>query len=294
MSESLFTTHRYEIPFSKYNEPIYLIPVGDIHRHAPLCDVARWLEFLRWAKSKPRAYFLGMGDYDDMASESERRTLYHHTLHESTAKTIENMQRRFVSAMAHEMSFMKGRVIGLLEGNHYAKFPNGTTSTQLMCTALDTTYLGYSSFIRLVFVDQSKGKRRAAIDIWAHHGQGGGGKLLGGSVNSVQHMAEIAEADIYLSGHDHKKWAALKSKLTLTDGGRGVIRLKHKKILLGRTGSFLKGYEPGEESYVARAGMSPTDLGVIKIELTPKRIQTSTGKGNPREDRFHVDIHASI
>ena len=140
-----------------------------------------------------------------------------------------------------------------------------------MCERLGATYLGYSSFIRLVFKHKGKASHVAAIDIWAFHGKGGGGRMIGGSVNSVQHMAETAEADIFLSGHDHKKWAALKSKLTLTDGGSGIIRLKHKKILLGRTGSFLKGYEPGEESYVAKAGMSPTDLGVIKIELTPKR-----------------------
>ena len=117
--------------------------------------------------------------------------------------------------------------------------------------------------------------------------------MLGGSVNSVQHMSEIAEADIYLSGHDHKKWLALKSKLTLTDGC-GVLRLKHKKILLGRTGSFLKGYEPNEESYVAKAGMTPTDLGVIKIELTPKREQGPKEKDRRREDRVYIDIHGSV
>lgn len=297
MSESLFTTHKYVIPFKKFNEPIYLIPFGDIHRHAPLCHIRRWKEFLEWAKTKKRAYFLGMGDYDDMASGSERKILYGNYLHESSSKTIENLQRGHVNELCKEIEFMKGRIIGFLEGNHYGQFPNGTTTTQLMCEKLDAKYLGYSSFVRLCFRhSQENSKKSASLDIWAFHGKGSSsGRYVGGSVNSVQGMNEIADADIFLSGHDHKKWVAMKTKLTLTDS-HGYLTLKHRKVLLGRTGSFLKGYEPGEESYVAASGMTPTDLGVIKIELTPKREEHEMPPSSliKRQDRIHIDIHASI
>lgn len=295
MSESLFNTHRYVIPFDKYDEPIYLIPVGDVHHDAPLFARERWNEFLSWAKTKKRCYFLGMGDYGDMASGSERRVIYDDRLHESTRETIEDVQRKASTKMANELLFSKGRWIGMLEGNHYGKFKDGTTTTQILCNMLDTTYLGYTSFIRLVFKDMH-GNRTTSLDLWAHHGSGGGGRLVGGSVNSVQHMADNAEADIYLSGHDHKKWVAMKNRLVLTDGGSGRLNLRHKKIMMVRTGSFLKGYEPGAESYVARAGMSPTDLGVVKIELTPKRDKHSSGQGQNRisTDRVYIDLHASI
>ena len=71
----IFTIHEFEIPISSFNEPIYLIPFGDVHRSAPLCHTEKWLEFLDWAKNKKRCYFLGMGDYDDLASASERMNL---------------------------------------------------------------------------------------------------------------------------------------------------------------------------------------------------------------------------
>jgi len=66
------------------------------------------------------------------------------------------------------------------------------------------------------------------------------------------------------------------------------LALRHKKILLARTGSFLKGYEPEEDSYVAAAGLQPSNLGVVKIELTPKRTFYL------KKSRFYIDIHASI
>ena len=110
---------------------------------------------------------------------------------------------------------------------------------------------------------------------------------MGGSLNAVEKMAQIAEADIYLMAHDHRKSAATKSRLTLGEGG-GRIQLSRRKILLARTGSFLKGYEPEKPSYIAEAGYSPTDLGVVKIELTPRR-ERKNGV-----DNFYIDLHCSI
>ena len=174
-------------------------------------------------------------------------------------------------------------IIGLLEGNHHGKFSSsGITTTQYMCQKLGCKFLGVSAFVRLSFV---YGKKSACVDIWAHHGKSGS-RLVGGSMNAVQNMADIADADIYLMGHDHKKSIAMKTRLCLTHG-KG-LNLTHKKILMGRTGSFLKGYVPDQSSYIAKALLSPTDLGVLKIELTPKREQAGD------KDSFYVDLHGSL
>ena len=277
----VFTIHNFEIPVTKIGEPIYLIPFGDIHRSSPMCHESKWLEFLDWAKTKKRAYFLGMGDYDDMASTSERVILSDRKLHDSSLQTLEKLYLSNTEKLAKELKFMKGRVVGFLEGNHYAEFQSGTTSTQKLAELLDCKYLGVSSFIRLTFKYDNKS---SSLDIWAHHGKGGA-RLIGGSLNRVQQMGENAEADIYLMGHDHKKSVGLVTKLSLKSGKS--LRLHHKKQLYARTGSFLKAYEDNRISYVADMGLSPTDLGVVKIELTPKRDR----KG---QDIFYVDIHASI
>lgn len=265
ISDSIFTIHRFEIPVKELNKPIYLIPFGDIHRFAPLCDVEKWLEFVEWAKNKKNAYFVGMGDYDDLASTTERKALLTACLHESTQSTLDEIFKNRADKLCQELSFMNGKLIGLIEGNHHGVLQSGITSTQYMCEKLNTKYLGVSSFIRLSF---KYGYKRTSIDIWGHHGRGAS-RLIGGSLNSVEQMLGIGEAQIYLMGHDHQKNAAFKTKLGLTYGPSG-LKLSQHKILLARTGSFLKGYVPDKPSYIARAALNPTDLGTLKIELTPK------------------------
>lgn len=287
----IFTLHNVTIPVKRLDDPIYLIPFGDIHRFSQMCHVERWKEFLDWAKKKPRCLFLGMGDYDDIGSSSERKILLDTNLHDSTTKSLEKLYSTRTDALIKEIGFMDGSLIGLMEGNHYGQYGDGTTTTQRMCQALSTKYLGVSTFIRLSFCS---GYKRASIDIWAHHGKGAA-RLVGGSINRVQQMGEAAQADIYIMGHDHKKGAVPSSKLYLTHGGTpNRLALHHRKQLYIRSGSFLKGYEENEASYVADGAMNPTDLGVVKIEMTPRRGRKGHGKGNPKEDSFWIDLHASV
>jgi hypothetical protein len=220
-----------------------------------------------------------MGDYDDLASYSERKALLHACLHESTQMSLDELYVSRTNNLLKEISFMKNKIVGMVEGNHHGILQSGMTTTQMMCDKLQCKYLGVSSFIRLVFVHGSK---TYCIDIWCHHGRGAS-RMVGGSLNTVEQMAGIADADIYLMGHDHRKSVALKTRLELADD-----KLRQKKVLLARTGSFLRGYVPDQPSYVAKGQMTPCDLGVIKIELTPRR-----NKKNG-EDDYYVDVHASL
>jgi hypothetical protein len=281
-----FYTHKFEIPFDKFNEPIYLIPFGDVHKSSPMHAKDKWVEMLAWARTKKRCYFLGMGDYNDLASTSERFILNDKALHESTVKTLEQLYLQHCMDFANDVSFMKGRIIGMLGGNHYGVFQNGTTTDQKLCELLGCKYLGVNGFVRLMFSQTTQRNTRLAVDIFAHHGKGGG-STQGGSMNPVEQMARRAEADIYLMGDNHQKAISHISRLRLVQGG-GSIRVGHRKVLLARTGSFLKGYEEGCASYIVDAALNPSDLGVVKIELTPKR----ECKGD--EDNVSIDIHASI
>lgn len=286
LTDNLFTIHHVNIPVTEINKPIYLIPWGDLHRFASLCSVKKWQEFCEWAKNKPNSYFLGMGDYDDLASASERKILNSCELHDFTKQSLEELGKKRSGDLIAEIEFMRGKLIGLLEGNHHFDFSSGITSTQYMCQQLGCKYLGVSSFIRLSF---SYGEKRAKIDIWAHHGKGAS-RGVGGSLNTVEQMGDLSDADILLMGHDHKKSIALKNRLSLT-GGQG-LNITEKKILLARTGSFLRGYVTETPSYIAGFAGNPTDLGVVKIELTPKRF-TEQEDGD-RKDSFYIDVHASI
>ena len=220
----IFEIHRYPIRYKKQGEPLYLIPFGDIHRSSPLCHVEKWKEFLEWAKHKPRCYFLGMGDYDDLISGSERKILNNDNLHDSTGETLEQFYRSQTERLAKELGFMRGHLVGLIEGNHFVKFEDGTTSTQYLCRLLGCKYLGCTAFIRLVLSPDTKRNDGRSIDIWAYHGKGAA-RLVGGSLNTVQQMCEQAESDVYLMGHDHKKSIATITRLKLNGGGYKTIKI---------------------------------------------------------------------
>jgi hypothetical protein len=130
------------------------------------------------------------------------------------------------------------------------------------------------------------GNDKAVLDVWAYHGKGAA-RLVGGSLNTVQQMTDQAEADIYLMGHDHKKSIGLINRLRLTRVGHD-IKLSHRKCVLARTGSFLRGYVPGQRSYVVDKNLNPTDLGVVKIEMTYRRDKSDHG------DKSWIDLHGSV
>lgn len=280
--DSKCTTHRVVVPFENLHETQYLLPFGDIHRDSKNCHVQMWKEYCKWAALKPRSLFLGMGDYFDGFSDSERRGLNHAELHDSSNESLDDWARGKVEQFANEIGFMKGRVVGLLEGNHFYEFADGTTSTQYLCQLLGCKFLSWVSLVRLVY-EYTKGNKTSAIDIFACHGKGAS-RLVGGSLNTVQQMQEIADADIYLMGHDHKKSIAMTTRLGLNNAGPGV-HLKDKKKVYARTGSFLMGYAEDRPSYVAKALLTPNDLGTVKIELTPKL----KNKGS-----LYIDMHGSI
>ena len=290
MNDGIFTIGTYNVEYEHYNNPFYLHPFGDIHFGNPNCHNELFDEWCDWAKNKPRSMFIGMGDYIEWFSDSERAGFRSFALHESSRKTLEDRAKDLVYDFCKKIKFMKGKLLGMLEGNHFFEFQNGMTSTQLMCQELNCKYFGASALNRITF-NYARGNRSFSVDVFAHHGKGAS-RLVGGSLNTVQQMAEACEAQIYLMGHDHKKSVGMSSRLCLTDGCTG-LHLKEKKILYARTGSFLKGYESDKESYVTKKLLNPTDLGTVKIELTPKMkaIQKNYKKIS---EKTWCDIHASI
>jgi hypothetical protein len=208
-----------------------------------------------------------MGDYSDGISTSERATLRPGALHETTTDSFAKLYSGVVGTLVKELSFMRGKMIGMLGGNHYYDFGDGNTTDLLLAKALDTRFLGVSAFIRLR-VQSGSDNTTINFDIFAHHGKGGG-QTPGSTFNTLEKMAAITDADLYLMGHDHKKGCIPSStRLRLSDTKNGGVRAIERTPWLGRTGSFLKAYESGKVSYNVDAGRAACALGWIELEVT--------------------------
>lgn len=270
--------------------PVNLYVFGDVHRFAKGCAEDKWLQFLDIAKHDPNPLFLGMGDYDDFASMSERAILINPGLHDDTRWTIDDIYTQRNMQFSKEIGFMRGKIIGLVEGNHYGVYSTGSmTTTQELCNILKCRWLGVNAFIRVSF-HYKLGGRKTCLDIFAHHGRGAS-RMVGSSLSTVEQMASNAEADIYLMGHDHKLGAIKIDRLHL-QGNRGLV-LKDKTMLLARSGSFLQGYVPDRQSYVVKAGMKPAHIGFLKIILTPV-VEKKRDEHNKLKETFTIKMEAVV
>jgi len=268
-TDGLFTVHGVEVRNWRSSRTLKLIPFGDIHRDSPSHADGHWAKFLAYARSPAckDALFLGMGDYTDSFSTSERMVVYNGARHESTSKRQEKEERGRIELLHKELSFMKGKLVGLLGGNHFMQFANGSTGDMLLAEMLETQYLGVCSAIRITFTFGNKSSR-ACVDIFAHHGRGAG-QTAGGKFNAVERLLNVCDCDIALMGDNHARGCFPAGSRLYLAHGNGRLCIRSKARWIGRTGSFLKSYEDGERNYVVDGALSPANLGWIEFQLTP-------------------------
>lgn len=253
-------------------EETLLMPIGDIQYGAQGVDLDRLERHLEWGV-KQGAYFIGMGDYVDVASPSNRDTLRAARLYDSVQDMIEEGAERALEGVKGLLKGTENRWLGLLEGHHLFEFRDGTTTDTRLAQHLHAPFLGSCAFVRLHFSRPNGGGASRTCVLWVHHGAGGGSKASA-PINKLENLMPYFDADIYLIGHMSKKVAAPIDQLYM-GGGRGD-RLRHRTKIIAGTGAWLQGYMQGSKtgeiargSYVERAMMNPTALGGIVLTVRP-------------------------
>ena len=232
-------------------------------------------------------YFIGMGDYHDFASTREKKYLASDGIHESTRNLMDELAEKHNRDFAEEISFMRGHILGFLEGNHSWKFQTGKTSTEDLAERLGTKDLGWLCHYTLVCRSTGAYHMAPAIHAVLCHGKAGG-KTLGITVNQVGDLKNIFPvADLYVEGHDHQRIAHPCSVLVPSNGKYGYT-IKQKRQLLCRSGSFVKAYQDGSNSYEIFRLYRPSDLGALKVIISFHR-DAKNG-----EERVITDISAEI
>ena len=279
----LFTTHMMKHRMS-IHDTLKIIPFGDVHRDSRACDVDRWNNFnKRYRDCDGNTLFVGMGDYNDFASTSERRQLRSIKLHESTIQSFDDTARANMLNFCNDINHMRGKLIGIMDGNHKWDYIDSKTDGEEMAERFGTKYLGNLSYIRIQ-IDFVERNTRISVDLFVSHGKSGG-KLAGTTFNKVDDMRTVCPgADIYIMGHDHRKGGVPITSLEVN--GKTSLTVRQKRQWLCRSGSFLKGYIDGQVNYVSNAMLRPTDLGTIRLEIDFKRVYKNDGF-----DGIIKDIH---
>ena len=270
-------------------EETLIMPLGDIQLGAEGCDESKLRGYIEWGM-KHGAYFLGMGDYVDVASPSNRQVLRSANLYDSVQDALEEAADSAVQRFLKLVKGTEGRWLGLLEGHHYFEFQDGTTSDTRIAQALKAPFLGSCAFLRLKFAGRSKSQGRTGCTIWCHHGQGGGSKVSA-PLNKLENLMHAFDADVYLIGHQHKLVAAPIDQLYMTQ--KKPYTIKHRTKIIACTGSFLRGYTAGSKrglraqgGYVEKKMLTPVALGGVMLHIRPVRTQV----GGREETRLDLNI----
>lgn len=257
-------------------EPLKIMPIGDIQYAGPggSCDLDKLARHIQWGVEQG-CYFIGMGDYVDFPSPSNRRKLLEAGLYDTAEDVIDRAATMLEDELFdYALKPSVGRWIGMLEGHHWYPHLDGTTSDTRLARKLGATFLGNSAMIRLTFRKDHEGMNCV---IWCHHGHGSG-MTVGAGLNKLEKLSSYFGADIMLMGHYHRLSAAPIDRIEVTS--RGTPHLYHKTRLLVQTGSWMKGWlEGGERGGRAQGGypekgmMAPLALGGALITVEPKTIR---------------------
>ena len=297
-------------------EETLIVPIGDVQYGVPACDTDRLQRLVDWAMAKPKrgekaksVYFIGMGDYVDFGSPSNRSALKamiaKGELYDSAVSAIDQAAEEHIANLLDILGPTKGKWLGLVEGHHYWSFNDGTTSDTRLAQALEAPFLGTCAILQVRWDDPWKNAPGTAgkggpspfnpyMNIWVHHGRGSG-QTQGAPINKLEKLANAwDDIDVFLMGHHHKKGAAKIQKIRPRFSGapHGRHKLEHRNVILAGTGSYLKGYLVGSQrdgraggTYVEQGMMTPVALGGVVIWARP----VSEKSGHKR-----VDIDVSL
>ena len=240
--------------------------VSDVQLGVPAFDAKLFQEYMD--DTPESSYFLGIGDYVDGISPSNRALIMaakeKGQLYDTVLDDLKYMatlrKEEFLAYVEHTA----GRWLALLQGHHFFKFGEErdgtpiTTDTEI-AEALDTLWVPGDLIVEVTYGDGIK--RR----IHAWHGNGGAATAAG--VYNKMRKKEWANADVYVMGHTHTKFAIPGAPRVDVIDPKSAAGWRQRETWFLNTGSYLRGYMRGRQTYVEAAGYPPSHLGGVRLRF---------------------------
>lgn len=249
-----------------------IAPLGDIQYGSQGCSTSLLKKDVARMSDKGQ-FVLGMGDYTDPMSPSNRHALKvaAQGLYESTLDLLDDAVERMVGDLANLLKPIKPKNwLGLIGFDHGWEFQDGQPSDALLAKKVGAEYLGHSTIISI-----HQGDHIRPLKVFATHGKGGSVSSTGKTLH-LERLLSAFDVDVVIMGHSHLKYGVPVQRISTRIRKNGEPRLYAEQKIVGITGSYLKGYEANTTrggvpagSYVERAAMRPVPLGGIQIHATP-------------------------
>src|SRR5262249_11348343 len=191
-----------QVSFHEQSKEVRIVFVGDIQWNGKRSNSTA-LGALKDTLAKGMndgAYFVGMGDYTDFMSPSNRQRMKAAALYDNAEEAIDNTALDLVSEL-YELALKptKGRWLGMVEGHHPAELRSGETTDMRLCEMLGTTFLGTCGVIHLTLMTRERCE--TPITLWLHHGQGNGQTGYYPLARLEKVYADQEGIDVFAIGH---------------------------------------------------------------------------------------------
>ena len=231
-------------------EQIEIVPVGDLHKGSPNCNLKYFQKTIQYINDTPNCYMIGMGDFWDCVIPKDPRfdpSQEFNLIDDSYGKIKDILEP------------IKKKILCLLLGNHeYHLVSDGYADLiKRLARELGTAYAGFSSFLRL----ETNEKPVKRLVFYIHHGWFAG-RQRGSKINNLENLMRDYEADAYLVGHSHDLFTTRRSRINFNGA---------KDIVFANTGCFLETATWGTSGYGERAGYPPQRLGTAHIKWYPDK-----------------------
>lgn len=237
---------------------VHILPLADTHIGDAHCDMSLILDTVARIQDSPNYFTILDGDLMNTAIIGSKSDIYHDQMppSEQLEKCVE-----IFGGLARS-----GKVLATLSGNHEERISRavGVDLTEMFCRELGIPHL-YSPTSALVFLrfgeNHKKGRKyKIVYSIYVNHGRGGG-RRPGGKINSLEDLARIVTADIYLMGHTHMPAVFRQQHYIATP----QCTISKREQVFVNTASFLD----WDGGYADRAGYVPNSKKMPVIHLDP-------------------------
>ena len=279
---------RYTLPW----KPLDLWFIGDIQWHGDSKSVA--IEYLKRTIEKALAAeqlghtvrFIGMGDYTDLASPSNRARLKSANLYDTASDVIDQKALDLMDEVYEFLRPTRGKWLGLVEGHHFHELKDGTTTDMRLCEKLGGAFLGTTGLLHIQF-QRPRSSQCIGFVLWAHHGTGNG-QTGYYPLNRLEKIAAAWEqVDIFAMGHTTKSAHEFQNKVYPRWTRR--MDLAHRKVILVGTGGYSKTYVEGAmQGRIPRGGyaeqrmLSASIIGSPVVHARPSTLRVGSHKGELR------------
>lgn len=261
---------------------ITIAPVADVQLGARGIDVDGLREHLEYVAAMPNPRILGVGDYLDPVSPSNRKLLraafVKGDLYDSFEDLVKDGMMRLVDQFVDLVNVDGLTWDAILGGHHYYTYADrGVEGTWYLRTTdwdiadrLNAVFLGdpdekqAQAMITYSFPPPKKGDPRPELKVFLRHGQGNG-ETFAAPLNQLEKQMRAHVADVYIIGHHHKLVAGGVSKLEEDPNHETNLHSTDGRLV--SAGSWMRGFLKNHTTYAEDGQMIPLAMGapIIKV-----------------------------